>query len=143
MKFEIKNRFNGELIFSIETENLRLAVEAAIKSHADLSSANLSSADLSWADLSSANLSSADLSSANLRLAKTSHRYISVSGIGSEKRLTVYDLTDDKIFCGCFTGTLKEFEEAVKKTHKNKSQYLSEYIGFINYVKGLKNETNN
>ena len=62
MKFEIKNRWSGELIFSIETTSWKLAVEAAIKSEADLSKAdlskaNLSEADLSWADLSKANLS--------------------------------------------------------------------------------------
>ena len=52
MKFEIKNRWNGELIFSIETDSWRLAVEAAIKAKADLRYANLSSANLSYANLS-------------------------------------------------------------------------------------------
>jgi len=66
LKFEIKNRFSGELIFTIETGSWRLAIEAAIKSNVDLSSANLLSADLSSADLRSANLSSADLRSADL-----------------------------------------------------------------------------
>ena len=66
MKFEIKNRFSGTLLFSIETETWKLAVEAAVKASADLRSANLSSANLSSADLRSANLSYADLSSANL-----------------------------------------------------------------------------
>ena len=51
MKFEIKNRFTGELIFSIETDTWRLAVEAAIKNNADLSSADLRSADLRYANL--------------------------------------------------------------------------------------------
>jgi hypothetical protein len=67
MKFEIKNRFSGTLLFSIETETWKLAVEAAVKA-----SANLRSADLSYADLSSANLSSADLRSANLSYADLS-----------------------------------------------------------------------
>lgn len=135
MKFEIINRYNGELIFSIETCTFKLAIEAAVKSSVDLSCANLSSADLRSASLSCANLSSANLSSA-----KTDHRYISVSGIGSEKRLTIYDLTEDKIFCGCFVGTLEQFKNRVMKTHKEKKQYLSEYIGFINYVKSLRGE---
>jgi len=69
MKFEIKNRFSGSVIFSIETESWKLAVEAAVKSSADLSSADLRSANLSSADLRSANLCSADLRSANLRSA--------------------------------------------------------------------------
>ena len=41
MKFEIKNRFSGEIIFSIETDSWRLAVEAAVKSNTDLSGANI------------------------------------------------------------------------------------------------------
>jgi hypothetical protein len=77
MKFEIKNRWNGEIIFSVEADNWRFAVEAAIKAKADLSfanlrSANLRSADLSFANLRSADLSSADLSFANLRSADLS-----------------------------------------------------------------------
>ena len=51
MKFDIKHCTSGGIIFSIETESWKLAVEAAIKS----------SADLRFADLRFANLSSADL----------------------------------------------------------------------------------
>ena len=66
MKFEIKNRFSGEIIFSIETDSWRLAVEAAVKSNTDLSDANLSDANLSDAYLSGANLFGANLSGAYL-----------------------------------------------------------------------------
>jgi len=74
MKFEIKNRFDGSIIFSLETSSMKLCVEAALKSkinlrYADLSSADLRYADLSYADLSYADLRSADLRSANLRYA--------------------------------------------------------------------------
>lgn len=82
MKFEIKNRFDGSIIFSIETETIKLAVEAAIKSSADLSYADLSYAHLSSADLSYANLRSASLRSANLRSANLSSadlRYANLS----------------------------------------------------------------
>lgn len=48
MKFEIKNRWSGELIFSIETDTWKLAVEAAIKAKANLSKADLSEANLSF-----------------------------------------------------------------------------------------------
>jgi hypothetical protein len=77
MKFEIKNRFSGEVIFSLETESLKLCVMAAVKSGAslfgaDLFGANLFGADLSRADLSGANLSRADLSGANLSRASLS-----------------------------------------------------------------------
>ena len=112
-------------------------------SSADLHSADLRSADLRYANLSSADLHSADLRSADLRSANLSSadldkRYIQVSCIGSSKRMTTYCFDDDAIWCGCFKGTLQEFEEKVNKTHKNNAQYLKEYLGFINYVKSLK-----
>jgi len=91
VKFEIKHRFSGSVLFSLKTESLKLCVEAAVKSGAnlygaylyganlsganlygadlygaDLPRANLSRADLSRADLSGANLYGADLSGANL-----------------------------------------------------------------------------
>ena len=44
MKIEIKHRVSGKVLFSLETESIKLCVEAAIKS-----SANLRSADLSYA----------------------------------------------------------------------------------------------
>jgi Pentapeptide repeats (8 copies) len=69
VKFEIKNWYTGGLIFRIETDNWRLAVEAAIKSGADLRYADLRYADLRYADLSYANLSYANLSYANLSYA--------------------------------------------------------------------------
>ena len=188
MKFEIKNRFNGNLIFSIETDSWKLAIEAAIKVKLDLRSADLSSADLSYANLRSANLrsanlsyanlsyanlsyvnlssanlsyanlsyanliyvdlSSADLSYVNLRSANLSYanlscavtdkKYIQIACIGSRKGMTTYCFDDDEIFCGCFRGTLKEFEKEVKETHKDNEQYLKEYLGFIKYLKAVK-----
>ena len=118
----------------LSSANLR----SANLSSADLSSANLSSANLRYADLSSANLSSADLSSANLRSADLDKRYIQVACIGSSKRMTTYCFDDDIVWCGCFKGTLQEFEKQVNETHKDNEQYLKEYIGFINYLKSLK-----
>jgi hypothetical protein len=99
--------------------------------------ADLRSANLSYADLRSANLRSANLSSADLRSAKTDHRYISISGIGSEKRLTIFDLTDDVVMCGCFRGSLKDFEIRVKKNHEKNKVWLAEYMGAIAYIKSL------
>lgn len=72
MKFEIKSRWgDGKVLFAAETQTLRLAVEAAVKSRvnlvgADLSGANLAGADLSRANLYVANLYRADLSGADL-----------------------------------------------------------------------------
>jgi len=64
--FEIKNRWNGKVLFSAGGETLRDVVQQAVQGGADLRGANLRSADLSGADLRSADLSGADLRSADL-----------------------------------------------------------------------------
>jgi hypothetical protein len=66
MKFEIKHKLTGAILFSIETESLKLAVEAAIKYRANLIGANLINANLINANLTRANLTRADLTRANL-----------------------------------------------------------------------------
>ena len=83
MLFEIKNRFNGAVIFSLETESMKLCVEAAVKARINLSSADLYSANLSSADLSSANLSSANLISADLRSANLISAYLYSADLSS------------------------------------------------------------
>ena len=92
MKIQIKNQWNGSVIFETDAENLGAAILVALKSKAnlrgadllgadlrgadllgaDLLGANLCSADLLGADLSGADLLGADLSSANLRSADLS-----------------------------------------------------------------------
>ena len=89
-----------------------------------------------------ADLRSADLRFANLSSATTDKRYIQVSCIGSRKDMTTYCFEDDKIWCGCYTGTLKEFEARVRETHKGNKQYLAEYLGWIKYVKSIAKFTN-
>ncbi|MBX4941124.1 pentapeptide repeat-containing protein [Rhizobium binae] len=78
MKFEILNRFSGEVQITAEIDcaadtlpsvKLGLAVRWAIKEKKDLRSANLRSANLRSANLRSANLGGADLRSADLRSA--------------------------------------------------------------------------
>jgi hypothetical protein len=80
MKFDVLNRFSGEVQFTAEIEcaadalpsvKLGLAVKWALKEKADLSDtdlrdANLRGADLSGANLRGANLRGADLSGADL-----------------------------------------------------------------------------
>ncbi len=83
MKFEIKNRWNGEIIFSVEADSWRFAVEAAIKAKTDLRSADLRYADLSYADLRSADLRSANLRSANLSYANLRSANLSYANLRS------------------------------------------------------------
>ena len=66
MKFEIKSRWDSKILFSIETESLKLAVEAAVKCKANLREANLWGANLRGANLWEANLRGADLREADL-----------------------------------------------------------------------------
>ena len=113
MIFEIKHRYSGNVLFSnvlfsLETDSLKLCVEAAIKS-----GAKLSGADLSGADLYGANL----------------YGYISIGPIGSRKSYLWARWENKKyiVHTGCFSGTLEEFEDAVKNTHK-KGEHLDEYL---------------
>jgi uncharacterized protein YjbI with pentapeptide repeats len=66
MKYEIKHRVTGAVLFSTEAESLRAAVEAAVKAGANLEDANLEGADLENANLARANLARANLARANL-----------------------------------------------------------------------------
>jgi hypothetical protein len=77
MKFSIKHKTTKEIIITVDYKNGEnkwlLAINAALKIKADLSSADLSSADLRYANLRYADLSSADLSSADLSSADLSY----------------------------------------------------------------------
>ena len=116
-------------------------------SYANLRGANLRGADLRGADLSGANLRGANLRGANLRGADLrgadlsgadlDKRYIQISCIGSAKRMTTYCFDDNVIWCGCFKGSLQDFETKVNETYKNNERYLKEYLGAINYIKSL------
>ena len=50
MRIEIKSWLTGRVLFEVQTESWKVAVELAVKSGANLSRANLSGADLSGAD---------------------------------------------------------------------------------------------
>jgi len=63
MKINIVSRWDSSVLFTAEAASILPALEAAIKSGANLRSANLSGADLRSANLSGADLRSADLPS--------------------------------------------------------------------------------
>ena len=56
MNIEIKHRYTGATIFSVEAASFKIAVELAIKGGSDLSHSNLRRSDLSHSDLSGSNL---------------------------------------------------------------------------------------
>ena len=67
MKIEIKSRWSGSVLFSVEADSLWLALEAAVGTRADLRGAHLRGADLGGADLRDADLGGAHLRGAHLR----------------------------------------------------------------------------
>ena len=66
MKIEITHRYSNEILFSIESGSLKLAVEAAVKSKASLNGASLDGASLNGASLNGASLDRASLDRASL-----------------------------------------------------------------------------
>jgi len=121
MKFEIKSRYTGNVIFSLECGSLKLCVEAAVKSRADLYGANLSGANLSRANLYGTNLSGANLYGANLSRADLRHTYLFSANLFGQKiqkaPIQINNLTWDVLITehhmkiGCQVHTHQEWED--------------------------------
>ena len=79
--------------------------------------------------------SRADLSEASMTAGV---KIVSVSGIGSSRRLTNYRVDTDEVWCGGFKGTLAEFADEVKNTHKDNHQRLADYEAAIAFFKAAK-----
>lgn len=60
-----------------------------------------------------------------------------IVGIGSIGRCTTYDAKNDKIICGCFYGSLAEFEERIETVY-NVSQHGTAYKAGIAFFKAVK-----
>ena len=154
-KIEVKSVF-GDVLFEFEKENntvkdtLTEAVNrganlgcadlrGAYLHNADLRGANLRGADLRGAYLGCADLGGADLGCADLgdwgKLQSCSD-ILTVGAIGSRNGYTTIFHTDKGIFvqCGCFKGTLEEFEAKVKETHQG-NKYERDYLALIEFVK--------
>ena len=39
-----------------------------------------------------------------------------------------------RVNCGCFSGTVKEFSEAIEKTHKDNKEHLEQYRLFCQLI---------
>ena len=66
MKFEIKHRYSGEIIFSCDTESWKIAIILALQARADLRNTDLRNADLRNTDLRNTDLRNTDLRNADL-----------------------------------------------------------------------------
>ena len=128
MAIQIKNRFTGVVLITIDSENLR---------GANLWGANLECANLRGANLRGADITEVYFNNANIACAVIEKKIYSIAGIGSNKRMTTYNATDNVVWCGCFIGTIEEFEEQIKKTYKPDSDYCKNYMAAVAYFKAL------
>lgn len=147
-----------------ENNTIKDTLEEAVKGGANLHCANLVGANLRGAylhgaNLSRANLRGADLGDANLGsvdFRRVDLRWVDLSGanlgdcgklndtsdilivgpIGSRNDYTTIFHTDKGIFvqCGCFKGSLREFEAKVKETH-GENKHSKDYLALIDFVK--------
>ena len=132
MKFEIKSRYDGRVLFSLETESLRSCVEAAVKSGARLSGAYLGGADLGRADLRGAKLKTKCYK--NLLLVGK-RPVLQVGPLGSRADYLVAFLTDNGVYIrtGCFFDTLQAFALAVVKEH-GENVHAAEYNAAVGLI---------
>ena len=148
MNIQIKSRFTGTVLFEHDCEgnSVRLTLELAIKSGADLSGAYLSGAYLSGADLSGANLSDAYLSRAYLIRANLSDANLSGANLSranlSRAYLSGANLSDANLSRAYLSGAyLKNKEKLVgKRPIFQVSPVGSRCAYFVAYItdKGLR-----
>jgi len=119
MKFKIKARFDGAPLFSLETESMKLCVEAAVKSGAYLYGADLTGAYLTGAD--------------GTKLTLVGDRpFLQIGPLGSRNAYLLAFITDGGVYvrAGCFFDTLAAFWKAVRKEHK-RNVHAREYATAI------------
>lgn len=107
----------------------------AILNYADLYGVDLKSADLSYADLKDANLSKTKFYLTNLY--KTKGEFVGIENIGSRNDTTHYFYNDNRIICGCFDGTMKEFKDKVKESYEENTKEYKQYMIAIDTLKKL------
>ena len=154
-KIEIKSIW-GSVLFEYEKENnsVKDTLIEAVKRGANLRGANLRGANLGGANLRGANLGDANLRGANLGDANlgdanlrdanlgdwgklnSASDVLIVGAIGSRNGYTTIFHTDKGIFvrCGCFRGTLDEFEKKVKDTHQG-NKHERDYLALVEFAK--------
>ena len=128
----------------VRLHKLRLIGDPAGKK-ADLRGSDLRGSDLRGSDLRGSDLRGSDLSDSDLRGSdlrgsdlRDSANVVSISGIGSFRRMTTFREDTDEIWCGCFKGTLAEFDKKVKETHKGNPDHLAHYLAAVAFFKEYK-----
>ena len=120
--------------------NARISDKAHIYDHADISgdACIYGNAHISGNACIFGNTCSYD----NISISDNAHisddaDYLYLKGLGSENRNTIFFKCKDghiHVSCGCFSGTIQEFENKVKKTHGD-NKYAKEYLACIEVVK--------
>ena len=136
MKIEIKSRWTGAILFSVEAESLKMAVEMAVKQGASLRGAYLIGADLERANLRGANLRDADLGcshlersnliGANLRDANLRGAYLRGANLGGARfplqisghKDCLITEQDGKLRIGCHVHTFEQWIRNAEKIGK-------------------------
>ena len=162
VKFEIKNRWTGSVLFEYEKENntLKDTVEKAIEERADLRGAYLERADLRGADLRGADLRGAYLERADLRGAyleradlRGAYLYVSDNDINAEDYINDFekktglkvtkwyinhDVYPTRWNCFWRNGLIiREYEEKPKKIKDMTVEEISQALGYeVKIVKG-------
>ena len=145
MKYEIKNRFTGNVQFTADIDcaedaptsiKLGLAVRWGIKNksylaYADLARANLAYADLAYANLACANLVGADLAGADLAYANLAGANLTGADWGEDKTIPIFltnlkwplIITGQHIQIGCERYLITEWQsftdERISQMHSN------------------------
>jgi hypothetical protein len=68
----------------------------------------------------------------------TGENIIFFGGIGRERRLSWYDIKKDEVRCGCFQGTLAQYEDQIAKYAANYPHHAMEYEGAIQFIKACR-----
>ena len=129
--------WTGRAALEIEAGSVKEAVESAVKGGANLEGANLEGANLEGANLYGADLEGAMYGEKQLW---TSRPVIQLGPCGRFGRTTVVlffaDGSNPLIRCGCFTGTLAEFREKIRETHKGTFHEL-EYNALASHIEAI------
>ena len=132
IKIEFKS-WLGKAALEIEAGSTKEAVEKAVKDGANLYGANLDGANLRCA---------------NLRCAKHNDKklwqvrpILQLGCCGSCDRITTIifyaDKSEPMVYCGCFSGTIEQFEEKIHETHSG-TFHEYEYMAMVDYIKSIR-----
>ena len=112
MKLSILSRFNASLLFEYESEenSLKITLQAAVKSGANLRGADLYGADLRGADLRGANLYGADLRGADLRGANLDGEKLTKTPLQLNNLKWFVLISDKYLRIGCQRFTIEEWK---------------------------------